>query len=74
MVEQVQQPLYFQVMDKLLAAAQDKAQIIGYGPKIFHFSTLSHFPGWLLAITIKRFELKSNVSFAKEGLSICGKN
>lgn len=47
MVEQAQQPLYFQVMDKLLAAAQDKAQIIGYGPKIFHFSTLSHFPDWL---------------------------
>ena len=74
MVEQAQQPLYFQVMDKLLAAAQDKAQIIGYGPKTFHFSTLSHFPGWLLAITIKRFELKSNVCFAKEGLSICHKN
>ena len=35
MVEQAQQPLYFQVMDKLLAAAQDKVQIIGYGPKFF---------------------------------------
>ena len=47
MVEQAQQPLYFQVMDKLLAAAQDKAQIIGYGPKVLHFSTLSHFLDWL---------------------------